>query len=103
MAADRTTGRYIAVEGPIGVGKPALARRLATELGSRLLLEQVEEKPFLRGFYEDPGRHAFQTQPIFLFERFRLQSELGPPELFAQGGAADYLFAQSGNVPAVTR
>ena len=61
MAADRTTGRYIAVEGPIGVGKTALARRLASEFGSRLILEQVEENPFLRKFYEEPERHAFQT------------------------------------------
>jgi len=102
MAADRTTGRYIAVEGPIGVGKTALARRLATELGSRLLLEQVEENPFLRRFYEDPGRHAFQTQLFFLFERYRQQCELGQLELFAQGVVADYLFAKDGIFAAVT-
>jgi len=102
MAADRTTGRYIAVEGPIGVGKTALARRLATELGSRLLLEQVEENPFLRRFYEEPGRHAFQTQLFFLFERYRQQCELGQLELFAQGIVADYLFAKDGIFAAVT-
>ena len=102
MAADRTTGRYIAVEGPIGVGKTVLARRLATELGSRLLLEQVEENPFLRRFYEEPGRHAFQTQLFFLFERYRQQCELGQLELFAQGVVADYLFAKDGIFAAVT-
>ena len=102
MAADRTTGRYIAVEGPIGVGKTVLARRLATELGSRLLLEQVEENPFLRRFYEEPGRHAFQTQLFFLFERYRQQCELGQLELFAQGIVADYLFAKDGIFAAVT-
>ena len=70
MAAERATGRYIAVEGPIGVGKTALARRLATEFGSQLLLEQQgEENPFLRKFYEDPEKHAFQTQLFFLLER----------------------------------
>jgi deoxyadenosine/deoxycytidine kinase len=96
MAADRTTGRYIAVEGPIGVGKTALARRLATEFGSRLLLEQVEENPFLRRFYEDPEKHAFQAQLFFLLERYRQQRELGQLDLFHQGTVADYLFAKDG-------
>ena len=102
MAADRTTGRYIAVEGPIGVGKTALARRLATEFGARLLLEQIEENPFLRRFYEDPERHAFQTQLFFLLERYRQQRELGQLELFSQGIVADYLFAKDGIFAAVT-
>jgi deoxyadenosine/deoxycytidine kinase len=96
MAADRTAARYIAVEGPIGVGKTALARRLAAEFGSRLLLEQVEENPFLRKFYEAPGKHAFQTQLYFLLERYRQQRELGQLDLFAQGIVSDYLFAKDG-------
>src|SRR5215813_4822181 len=96
MAADRTTARYIAVEGPIGVGKTALARRLATEFGSRLLLEQVEENPFLRRFYDDPEKYAFQTQLFFLLERYRQQCELAQPDLFAQATVADYLFAKDG-------
>jgi len=102
MAADRTTGRYIAVEGPIGVGKTALARRLATEFGSRLLLETVEENPFLRKFYEDPEKHAFQTQLFFLLERYRQQCALGQGELFAQGVVSDYLFAKDGIFAALT-
>jgi deoxyadenosine/deoxycytidine kinase len=102
MAADRTTGRYIAVEGPIGVGKTALARRLATEFGSRLLLEQVEENPFLRKFYEEPDRYAFQTQLFFLLERYRQQRELGQLDLFSQGTVADYLFAKDNIFASVT-
>jgi deoxyguanosine kinase len=102
MAADRTTGRYIAVEGPIGVGKTALARRLATEFGSRLLLEQVEDNPFLKRFYEDPERYAFQTQLFFLLERYRQQREVGQLELFTQGIVADYLFAKDAIFAAVT-
>jgi len=102
MAADRATGRYIAVEGPIGVGKTALARRLAAEFGSRLLLEQVEENPFLRRFYEDPEKYAFQTQLFFLLERYRQQHELGQLDLFAQGTVADYLFAKDGIFAGVT-
>jgi deoxyguanosine kinase len=102
MAADRTTGRYITVEGPIGVGKTALARRLATEFGSRLLLEQVEENPFLRRFYEEPERYAFQTQLFFLLERYRQQCELGQLRLFEQGTVADYLFAKDAIFAALT-
>src|SRR5437867_11035223 len=102
MAAERATGRYIGVDGPIGVGKTALARRLATEFGARLLLEQVEENPFLKRFYEDPERHAFQTQLFFLLERYRQQRELGQLELFSQGIVADYLFAKDGIFAAVT-
>jgi deoxyadenosine/deoxycytidine kinase len=93
MAADRTTARYIAVEGPIGVGKTALARRLATEFGSRLLLEQVEENSFLRKFYEDPARHAFEAQIGFLFQRYRQQRELAEADPTV-GTVADYLFAK---------
>src|SRR5438552_15099964 len=102
MAADWTTGRYIAVEGPIGVGKTALARRLATEFGARLLLEQVEENPFLRKFYEDPEKHAFQTQLFFLLERYRQQTTLGQLDLFSQGTVADYLFARDAIFAQVT-
>ena len=102
MAADRTTARYIAVEGPIGVGKTALARRLATEFGSRLLLEQVEENPFLRKFYEDPSKHALQTQLFFLLERYRQQRELGQLDLFTQGTVADYLFAKDAIFAGIT-
>ena len=94
MAADRTTGRYIAVEGPIGVGKTALARRLATEFGAQLLLEQVEENPFLRKFYEEPERYAFQTQLFFLLSRFKQQQELFQPGLFESSTVSDYLFAK---------
>ena len=102
MAADRATGRYIAVEGPIGVGKTALAQRLATEFGAQLLLEQVEENPFLRKFYEDAEKYAFPTQLYFLLERYRQQRELGQLELFAQGTVSDYLFAKDGIFASLT-
>jgi deoxyadenosine/deoxycytidine kinase len=102
MAADRTGGRYIAVEGPIGVGKTALARRLAAEFGSRLVLEQVEENPFLKRFYEEAERYAFQTQLFFLLERYRQQRELGQLDLFAEGTVADYLFAKDAIFAALT-
>jgi deoxyguanosine kinase len=102
MGADRTTARYIAVEGPIGVGKTALARRLATEFGSRLVLEQVDENPFLKRFYENPEQHALQAQLFFLLERYRQQLELGQLDLFSQGTVADYLFAKDAIFAGIT-
>lgn len=67
---------YIAVEGPIGVGKTTLVRGLNERLGGQVVLEVVNENPFLSSFYEDPARYAFQTQLFFLMSRFRQQKEL---------------------------
>ena len=67
---------YVAVEGPIGVGKTTLVRGLQERLGGQVLLEVVEENPFLSAFYGDPARYAFQTQLFFLMSRFRQQKEL---------------------------
>ena len=52
---------YIAIEGPIGVGKTSLAELLSKELGARLVLEDFEDNPFLPDFYNDPERFGFQT------------------------------------------
>jgi len=86
--------RYIAVEGPIGVGKTTLASALAERLGGRLVLEVVEENPFLAGFYEDRAKHAFQAQLFFLLSRFQQQQELFQQDLFSQVTVSDYLFAK---------
>ncbi len=86
--------RYIAVEGPIGVGKTTLARILAEEWEARMVLEQVEDNPFLRRFYDDPEKHAFQAQMFFLLTRYRQQQELAQQELFRQSLVSDYLFAK---------
>jgi deoxyadenosine/deoxycytidine kinase len=87
--------RYIAVEGPIGVGKTSLAELLATELGARLVHEQTDDNPFLASFYKDPRRHAMSTQLFFLLQRYQQQGELAQGDLFARGGVvADYLFAK---------
>ena len=101
MGSVRVGARYIAVEGPIGVGKTALARRLASDFGAPLILEQGEDNPFLRRFYEDPGKHAFQTQLFFLLERYRQQQELGRRDLAREGAVADYLFAKDNIFAAV--
>lgn len=89
-----TKTRYIVVEGPIGVGKTTLARLIADEWQARTVLEQVDDNPFLRRFYDDPDKHAFQAQMFFLLTRFRQQQELAQQELFRQSLVADYLFAK---------
>ena len=62
--------RYLVIEGPIGVGKSSLASLLSARLGGRLVLEKVEENPFLPKFYENPRRFAFQAQVFFLLSRY---------------------------------
>jgi deoxyadenosine/deoxycytidine kinase len=86
--------RYIAVEGPIGVGKTSLVERLAERLGARKLLEVADDNPFLAGFYQDARRYAFQAQLWFLLNRFRQQQELAQWDLFRQTLVTDYLFAK---------
>jgi deoxyadenosine/deoxycytidine kinase len=85
---------YIAVEGPIGVGKTSLARLLAPTLNARLVLEENANNPFLERFYEDPDRYALPVQLYFLVTRYNQQRELAQQELFAQATIADYLFAR---------
>ncbi|HEV2105210.1 MAG TPA: deoxynucleoside kinase [Candidatus Eisenbacteria bacterium] len=84
--------RYLAVEGVIGVGKTSLARMLAERLSAQLVLEEVEENPFLKDFYRDRTRYAFQTQMHFLFSRYQQQRGLRQTELFRDRLVADYLF-----------
>src|SRR5512135_2109758 len=86
--------RYIAVEGPVGSGKTALAQALAERLGARLIAEAAEENPFLRGFYADRKKYAFQAQLFFLLSRFQQQQALFQQDLFSQSTIADYLFAR---------
>ncbi len=83
---------FIAIEGVIGVGKSSLARRLAERLQGRLVLEEVEENPFLAGFYRDRRRYAFPCQLFFLLSRYRQQRALMQPDLFERRTVCDYLF-----------
>lgn len=86
-----TPHRFVVVEGPIGVGKTSLARRLAASFGSDLVLEQGEENPFLERFYRNPRAAAFQTQLYFLFQRARQMQDLRQQDLFQRVRVADYL------------
>jgi deoxyguanosine kinase len=83
--------RYIVVEGPIGVGKTSLARRLARSFGSELILEQADENPFLERFYRNPKSAALQTQLYFLFQRTRQLEDMRQHDLFDTVRVADYL------------
>jgi deoxyguanosine kinase len=86
--------RYIVVEGAIAVGKTSLARRLAEAFGARLVLEEGEENPFLRRFYDNPEKYAFATQIFFLLNRYRQQADLRQLDLFESSMVSDYLFAK---------
>ncbi len=84
--------RYVVVEGVIGVGKTSLTRLLSERLQAKLVLEEVEENPFLKDFYRDRERYAFQTQMHFLFSRYQQQRTLQQQELFSERMVSDYLF-----------
>jgi deoxyguanosine kinase len=86
--------RYIAIEGPIGVGKSSLADILGAELSARVILdERPQENPFLGAFYRDRRRHAMSVQLFFLLQRYAQQGELQQGDLFSRGGVVtDYIF-----------
>lgn len=90
----KSTPRFIAVEGPIGVGKTSLARKLAESLSADLVLEEVYENPFLERFYREGRSAALPAQMYFLFARARQIEGLRQPDLFANVRVADYLFAK---------
>lgn len=84
--------RYIAIEGPIGVGKTTLAHRLSAVLDAEVLLESPEENPFLRSFYDDPRAHALSAQLFFLLQRARQIEGLRQGDLFERTWIADFMF-----------
>jgi deoxyadenosine/deoxycytidine kinase len=82
---------YIAVEGPIGVGKTSLAKRLAETFNYDIVLEKPEDNPFLERFYRNPKQHALATQLFFLFQRAQQLQELKQDDLFEPVRVADFL------------
>jgi deoxyadenosine/deoxycytidine kinase len=94
LKTSANASRYIAIEGPIGVGKTALARRLAESLSADLVLEEVEENPFLERFYRDGRSAALPAQMFFLFARARQIEDLRQSDLFTNVRISDYLFTR---------
>jgi deoxyadenosine/deoxycytidine kinase len=83
--------RHIAIEGPIGAGKTALAERLGARLDATVVLEEPDN-PFLADFYADRPGAALQAQLFYLLNRHRQQTTLRQTDLFSQMTIADYLF-----------
>ncbi len=90
--ADVPSQRYIVIEGPIGVGKTSLARRLAETLEAELVLEQDAQNPFLERFYRNQKSGALPAQLFFLFQRAQQLGTLKQQDMFAPRRVADYLF-----------
>lgn len=86
-----TLPRFIAIEGPIGVGKTTLAKNLAKTFGYETLLEPTEENPFLERFYQDQRANALPTQLHFLFQRAKQLKDLRQGDMFEPVGIADFL------------
>ena len=88
------SAKYLVVEGPVGVGKTNLARKLATRLEGRVILEETGENPFLKLFYRDRKKYGFQAQVSFLLARYLQQSRLVHPDLFTKYLISDFLFGR---------
>ena len=82
---------YLAIEGPIGVGKTRLAERLAPRLEATTVLEDTEN-PFLVDFYADKPGSALQAQLFYLLNRHRQLTSKRQADLFLQSTICDYLF-----------
>ncbi|NNF40815.1 MAG: deoxynucleoside kinase [Woeseiaceae bacterium] len=94
MQTSTTAPRFIAVEGPIGVGKTALAHRLAESLSANLVLEELADNPFIERFYRDGRSAALPAQMFFLFARAQQIEDLRQSDLFSNVHVADYLFSR---------
>jgi len=92
--ANEATHRFIAVEGPIGVGKTSFAQALGLRLGARIVLEDTDSNPFIARFDQDPEKYAFPVQLYFLLTRYNQQRQLAQQDLFAQATVTDYLLAK---------
>jgi len=83
--------KYIAIEGPIGVGKTTLANKIAKTFNYDAFLEQPAENPFLKNFYRNPSQSALATQLFFLFQRMQQIEDLKQRSLFENVRVADFL------------
>ena len=83
--------RYIAIEGPVGLGKSMVADRLGARLDATIVLDEAEN-PFLADFYGGRTGAGFQAQLFFTLSRHRQQTQLRQSDLFSQLTVCDYLF-----------
>ncbi|HEX6739591.1 MAG TPA: deoxynucleoside kinase [Vicinamibacteria bacterium] len=86
---------FIAVEGPIGVGKSSVVERLAERLDANTVLEEWGQNPFLKSFYDAKPGAAFQVELFYLLSRYRQQQDLLQRQLFRQCTLTDYVFEKS--------
>lgn len=93
---------YIVVEGPIGVGKTTLAKRLANTFNTELMLELAAENPFLPRFYADPKSVALPTQLSFLFQRAKQIESLRQTDMFKPVQVSDFLIEKDKLFASVT-
>lgn len=93
---------YIVVEGPIGVGKTTLAKRLAKTFDTELMLELAAENPFLPRFYSDPKSVALPTQLFFLFQRAKQLEALRQTDMFKSVQVSDFLIEKDKLFASVT-
>lgn len=92
--SDKKIPDYIAIDGPIGVGKTTLAKRLADDLNGQTILEQSQDNPFLEKFYQDPETMALPTQLCFLFQRTKQLQNIPQSDLFHSCRIADFVLAK---------
>jgi len=86
--------KNITIEGPIGVGKSSLSKKLAASFGAELLLEKPSENPFLERFYESPKRYSLPTQLFFLFQRVQQLADVEAQDSGSVGQVADFMLAK---------
>lgn len=89
-----TPPQFVVVEGPIGVGKTTLAKRLAEAFNHQTLLEQAEQNPFLERFYRNARHSALATQLFFLFQRAQQLQDWRQGDLFEPARVTDFLMAK---------
>jgi deoxyguanosine kinase len=88
--------QYLVIEGNIGAGKTSLARMLSEKHNAKLVLERINDNPFLPKFYDSPERYAFQMELSFLAERYRqMNEEVNNRDLFQPLTISDYYLMKS--------
>lgn len=91
MIREITQHRYIVIEGPIGVGKSSLARKLAKSFGADSVMEKADENPFLERFYKDPKNAALPVQLFFLFQRAKQVQAIRQSDMFEPVRVSDFI------------